>query len=154
MAETMELKCQVIENFNCNGLVAPDRSLHPQMLEVKKEYQNIFTYPADIMVGKIKVYNDNFFKNLDDVALDWELVADGKVIKKGTVESLQVAPHDSALVDLHYSLPRVGYKEIFLNVYYKTKTEEGMLPAGWEIAKDQLALYSHLGDAVQFLAIR
>ena len=116
------------QNFNCNGLVAPDRSLHPQMLEVKKEYQNIFTYPADIMVGKIKVYNENFFKNLDNVTLDWELVADGNVIKKGTVASLQVAPHDSVLVDLHYSLPRAGYKEIFLNVYYKTKTGEGILP--------------------------
>ena len=134
------------QNFNCNGLVAPDRSLHPQMLEVKKEYQDILTYPADIMVGKIKVYNENFFKNLDNVTLDWELVADGNVIKKGTIASLQVAPHDSVLVDLHYSLPRVGYKEIFLNVYYKTKSVEGPLPAGWEIAKDQLTLYSHLGD--------
>jgi beta-galactosidase len=96
------------------------------MLEVKKEYQDILTYPADIMVGKIKVYNENFFKNLDNVTLDWELVADGNVIKKGTVASLQVAPHDSVLVDLHYSLPRVGYKEIFLNVYYKTKSVEAL----------------------------
>ncbi len=140
------------QNFNCNGLVAPDRSLHPQMLEVKKEYQDIFTYPADMMVGKIKVYNENFFKNLDNVILNWELVADGKIIKTGNVESLQVPPHDSVLVDLHYSLPRVGYKEIFLNVYYKTKTAEGILPSGWEIAKDQLMLYSHLGEIVSFPA--
>src|SRR6185503_6277359 len=71
---------------------------------------------------------------------------DGNVIKKGTIASLQVAPHDSVLVDLHYSLPRMGYKEIFLNVYYKTKSAEGMLPADWEIAKDQLVLYSHLDN--------
>ena len=134
------------QNFNCNGLVAPDRSLHPHMLEVKKEYQNIFTFPADIMVGKIKVYNENFFKNINDVNLEWELVADGKVIKKGTYESLDVAPHDTALVDLHYSFPRVGYKEIFLNVYYKTKKAEGIIPEGWEVAKDQLTLYSHLNN--------
>lgn len=133
------------ENFNCNGLVAPDRSLHPQMLEVKKEYQNIFTLPADVMVGKIKVYNENFFKNLDDVVLEWELVADGNVIKTGKVESLNVAPQDSAMIDLHYSLPRVGYKEIFLNVYYKTKETAGIIPSGWEVAKDQLVLYSHRG---------
>ncbi len=136
-------------NFNCNGLVAPDRSLHPQMLEVKKEYQNIFTFPADIMVGKIKVYNENFFKNLDDVYMDWELVADGKVIQKGKVENLNVAPHDSALVNLNYKLPRVGYKEIFLNVYYKTKKAEGLIPADWEIAKDQLTLYSHLDNNIK-----
>ena len=134
------------ENFNCNGLVLPDRTLNPQMLEVKKIYQNVFTFPADIMVGKIKVYNDNFFKNIDDVYMDWELVADGKVIQKGKYDKLNVLPHDTALVDLHYKLPRMGYKEIFLNVYYKNKKSEGMLPADWEIAKDQLVLYSHIDE--------
>jgi beta-galactosidase len=134
------------DNFNCNGLVLPDRSLNPQMLEVKKLYQNIFTFPADIMVGKIKVYNDNFFKNLDDVYLDWELVGDGKIIQTGKYESLDVASHDTALVDLNYKLPRMNYKEVFLNVYYKNKKAEGMLPSDWEIAKDQLTLYSHLDN--------
>jgi beta-galactosidase len=136
------------DNFNCNGLVLPDRSLNPQMLEVKKQYQNIFTFPADIMVGKLKVYNENFFKNLDDVYLDWELVGDGKIIQKGKYETLNVAPHDTALVDLNYKLPRMGYKEIFLNVYYKNKKEEGMLSNDWEIAKDQLMLYSHLDNKI------
>ena len=136
------------QNFNCNGLVAPDRSLHPQMLEVKKEYQNIFTFPADIMVGKIKVYNENFFKDLKDVYLEWELVADGNVIKKGKYESLDVPPQDSTLVDLHYSLPRMDYKEIFLNVYYKTKVAEGLINSDWEVAKDQLTLYSHLNNVL------
>jgi beta-galactosidase len=131
------------ENFNCNGLVAPDRSLHPQILEVKKEYQNIFTLPEDVMIGKIKVYNENFFKNLDDVYLDWELVADGIVIQKGKIENLQVEPHGTAFLNLNYKLPKVGYKEIFLNVYYKTKKDEGLIPANCEIAKDQLTLYSH-----------
>ncbi|MEO9021634.1 MAG: glycoside hydrolase family 2 TIM barrel-domain containing protein [Ginsengibacter sp.] len=130
------------DNFNCNGLVLPDRSLNPQMLEVKKIYQNIFALPEDMMVGKIKVYNDNFFKNLDDAYLDWELVADGKIIQQGKYENLNIAPRDTGLVDLHYKLPRMGYREIFLNVYFKTKAAEGLLPANWEIAKDQLVLYS------------
>ena len=42
-----------------------------------------------------------------------------------------------------------GYKEIFLNVYYKTKKEEGLIPADWEIAKDQLTLYSHLDNNIK-----
>jgi beta-galactosidase len=136
-------------NFNCNGLLAPDRSLHPQMLEVKKEYQNIFTFPADIMVGKIKVYNENFFKGLDNVYMDWELVADGKVIQKGKVDKVKVGPHDTSTINLDYKLPRVGYKEIFLNVYFKTKKEEGLIPADWEVAKDQLTLYSHLDNNIK-----
>ncbi len=137
------------QNFNCNGLVAPDRSLHPQMLEVKKEYQNIFTFPADVMVGKIKVYNENFFKGLDDVYMDWELIADGKVIQKDKVDNLNVGPHDTSTINLNYKLPRVGYKEIFLDVVYKTKKEEGLIPADWEIAKDQLTLYSDLEKNIE-----
>ncbi|MDP4283838.1 MAG: glycoside hydrolase family 2 TIM barrel-domain containing protein [Bacteroidota bacterium] len=134
------------ENFNCNGLVAPDRSLHPQMLEVKKEYQNIFTFPADVMNGKIKVYNENFFKDLGYIYLDWELVADGKVIQKGKDESLNVEPWDTSIIDLHYNLPHAAYKELFLNVYYKTKATEGLIPANWPVAKDQLTIYSHLDN--------
>ncbi|MEP6951318.1 MAG: glycoside hydrolase family 2 TIM barrel-domain containing protein [Ginsengibacter sp.] len=134
-------------NFNCNGLVAPDRSLHPQILEVKKEYQNIFTFPVDMVAGKIKVYNENFFKDLQDVSLEWELVMNGNIIQKGTYESLNVPPRDSASVDLHYTLPPASNKEFFLNVYYKTKTAEGLVPAGWQIAKDQLILFSHLQNA-------
>ncbi|MGN6296187.1 MAG: glycoside hydrolase family 2 TIM barrel-domain containing protein [Ginsengibacter sp.] len=133
-------------NFNCNGLVAPDRTLHPHMLEVKKEYQNIFTFPVDVMVGKIKVYNENFFKNLDDVYMDWQLVADGKVIQEGKIDKLNVLPGDTTVIDLHYKLPRMGYQEIFLNVYYKNKKTEGIVPADWEVAKDQLVLYSHINE--------
>ncbi|MEP7230510.1 MAG: glycoside hydrolase family 2 TIM barrel-domain containing protein [Ginsengibacter sp.] len=134
------------DNFNCNGLIRPDRTLNPSMLEVKKQYQNIHTSPSDLMTGKIKVYNENFFKDLSDVYLDWELIADGAIIQKGKYESLNIAAQDSGIVDLHYPLPKVGYKEIFLNVYYKTKNGEGMVPANWEIAKDQLTLYSHYSN--------
>lgn len=138
------------QNFNDNGLVAPDRSLHPHMLEVKKEYQNIFTFPSDLMTRKIKVYNENFFKDLKDVYMDWELVADGKVIQNGRDENLAVAPRQTVTVHLNYKLPKAFYREVFLNVYYKTKKDEGIIPANWEIAKDQLTLYSHLDKKTLF----
>ncbi len=134
------------DNFNCNGLLLPDRTLNPSMLEVKKQYQNIHTYPSDVMTGKITVYNENFFKDLSDVYMAWELVADGEIIKTGKYESIKINARDSGVIDLHYALPKVGYKEIFLNVYYKTKTGEGMVRADWEIARDQLTLYSHYSN--------
>jgi beta-galactosidase len=135
------------QNFNDNGLVAPDRSLHPHMLEVKKQYQNIFTSPADLMTGKIKIYNENFFKDLKDVYLEWELTGDGTVIEKGKVQSLNLQPHQTGVIDLPYTLPdSKNYKEVFLNVYFKTKSAKGFLPANWEIAKDQLVVYSHLNE--------
>lgn len=128
------------QNFNDNGLVAPDRSLHPHMLEVKKIYQNIHVTGSDPMTGKIKVFNENFFKNLDGVYMDWELVADGKVIKRGRLDELGIGPREQKLIDLHYGLPRVGYREVFLNVYFRTKRAEGLVPADWEMAKDQITV--------------
>jgi beta-galactosidase len=129
------------QNFNDNGLVAPDRSLHPQMLEVKKEYQNIFTSAAS--QGKIKIYNENFFKDLHNISLEWQLIEDGKIIQKGDVASLNIAPHETGIVDLRYKIPD-SKKEFFLNIYYKNKSVEGLVPANRTIAKDQLILQSNL----------
>jgi beta-galactosidase len=140
------------ENFNDNGLIAADRSLHPHMLEVKKIYQNIHTKALDPMVGKIEIYNENFFKDLSDVYMEWELVADGKEIGKGRVDDIKVAPQQKAILDLHYPLPRMAYKEVFLNVYYKTKKAGDMLPADWEVAKDQIAVISQWKNDLQLKA--
>jgi beta-galactosidase len=136
------------QNFNDNGLVAPDRSLHPQMLEVEKEYQNIFTSAAN-QEGTIKIYNENFFKDLHNVYLEWQLTADGKTVQKGKVVSLNIAPHQTGIVDLHYKIPG-SKKEVFLNVYYKNKSAEGLVPANWTIAKDQLIVQSNLDKKTDF----
>ena len=69
------------------------------------------------------------------------------MIEKGKVESLNVQPHETAVIHLPYKLPdSKKYKEVFLNVYFKTKSGEGFVPANWEIAKDQLVVYSHLNE--------
>lgn len=128
------------QNFNDNGLVAPDRSLHPQMLQVKHIYQEVHTSGVDAMTGKIRVYNEHFFKNLDDLYMDWELVGDGKVIRSGRVDHLDVGPRQTGTIDLHYGLPRMAYGDVFLNVYFKTKSAEGLVPKDWQLAKDQITV--------------
>ncbi len=56
-------------NFNCNGIIAPDRRLNPHAHEVAYFYQNAWARDADILQGKIEVYNENFFRPLDYVTL-------------------------------------------------------------------------------------
>lgn len=126
------------QNFNDNGLLAPDRSLHPQMYEVRHQYQNIHTSKADLEKGKVEVYNENFFKDLREVFMEWELIADGKTIDKGEVRSLKVKPQGKKIIRLPYKLPQSDYDDLFLNIYYKTKEKNSLIPAGWEVAKDQL----------------
>jgi len=136
-------------NFNCNGLLAPDRSPHPELYEMRYQYQNIHTTAIDPMVGKIQVYNENFFKDLSKVYLQWEVTADGKVIQEGKVDNLDIAPQQKKEITIHYRLPRMAYHDVFLNVYYKTKKAENLVPEGWTVAEDQITVIHQPRPALQ-----
>ena len=71
------------------------------MYEVGYYYQNIWTTPADLKNGEVNVYNENFFRDLSAYYLDWQLLANGKVIRTGRVEDLNVAPQQTAKVKLN-----------------------------------------------------
>ncbi len=58
-------------NFNCNGIIAPDRRLNPHAKEVQYYYQNVWITDKGLKEGKIEIYNENFFKTLDDLELEW-----------------------------------------------------------------------------------
>lgn len=131
------------QNFMCNGLVAPDRSLHPHMLEVKQVYQGIHTTGVDPVHGRVSIYNEHFFTDLSGVYLQWQLVGDGRVIRSGRLDELKVGPRQKKTVDLHYTQPDSAYREVYLNVYYRTKTRQGILPADWEVASDQIMVIRH-----------
>ncbi|MCA1759773.1 MAG: glycoside hydrolase family 2, partial [Bacteroidales bacterium] len=53
-------------NFCLNGLVEPDRTVKPHLLEVKKVYQYIGFEPADLKNGVINIKNKYAFRNLSD----------------------------------------------------------------------------------------
>lgn len=128
------------QNFNDNGLLAPDRTLHPQMHEVRQQYQNIHTSDLDPQNGTVQIYNENFFKDLSDVYVKWEVVADGQVIQDGNIKDIDLAPQEKSTLTIPYDQPDTEYRDVFLNVYYKTKTEEGFKPADWTVAENQLPL--------------
>ena len=56
-------------NFNCNGFISPDRKPNPEAYEVGYWYQNIWVKPADLAQKKFNVFNENFFRPLDNVSL-------------------------------------------------------------------------------------
>lgn len=126
-------------NFCNNGLVAPDRTEHPHMAEVKRVYQNIWTTPVDIAEGKFNIYNENFFTDLSNYYMMWETVRDGKVLRSGVIDNLIVGPQENTEVIIPYGvLPDDG--ELFLNVAYMLKDTDGLLAGGTELARNQIAL--------------
>ena len=134
-------------NFCDNGLISPDRVPNPHMYEVGYYYQNIWTTPADLKNGEVNVYNENFFRDLSAYYLDWQLLANGKVIRTGRVEDLNVAPQQTAKVKLNIG-KTCECKEWLLNVTYRLKNREGLLPAGYAVAKDQLVLNPYKAPAM------
>ncbi len=124
-------------NFCDNGLISPDRVPNPHAYEVQRVYQNIWT--SLDKPGRVKVYNENFFTDLSNVALQWELLHNGVVERRGEVADIDVAPRQSASVDLDYGkICNCG--EWLLNVAYVNKSRDGLLPAGSVVARQQLTL--------------
>lgn len=131
-------------NFNCNGLISPDRVPNPHMYEVKKVYQSVWTTPVDIKNGKVNVYNENFFVDLSDCYMEWQLVSDGEVVLQGVVNDLNVQPQETRPFTLGYrqgDLPEG--REVLLNVAYKLKKAKQLLEAGYIVAQDQLTVKSY-----------
>lgn len=65
---------------------------------------------------------------------------DGKLIEKGTVATLSIAPRESATINLPIQVKQKEGKEYFLNLHYRLKEAEPFLEKGYEIAYEQFAL--------------
>lgn len=128
-------------NFNCNGVFAPDRTPSPQAYEVKYQQQNIWTRAVDLMKGKISIFNENFFRPLDNIELHWQLMHDGVVAQEGDIDvaALNIQPQQSVEVTIPYTMHDPD-GEVLVNLSYRTKNEEPMLDAGYEVAHQQLAV--------------
>ena len=123
-------------SFNCNGLVAADRTLHPHAYEVRYQYQDIWTGGTP---SELTVHNEFFFKDLSDVMLLWSVEQDGEKILSGAVNNLKIGPQQSATLDLGIQeLPADG--TLTLNVQYVLKRAWPLRPAGSVIAYGQILL--------------
>jgi beta-galactosidase len=128
-------------NFCINGLVFPDRKLHPHIWEVKKVYQYIKVKPLDLEKGKIEIHNTYDFTSLISFKMEWTVMGDEKKITGGTLPPLDIAPRNSQVVNLPLQeiLPEPGV-EYFLRVSFKTVDKTPLLPKGHEVAWEQFKL--------------
>ncbi|MBQ0144176.1 MAG: DUF4981 domain-containing protein [Bacteroidales bacterium] len=125
-------------SFNCNGVIAADRSYHPHSYEVRYQYRNILTSAVDAASGRLSVYNEFFFKDLSQYRMEWSLVVDGVAARTGVVENLAVAPQSAATVDIAVGeIPQTDC-DVFINVKYVLKEADGLQEAGSVVAYDQI----------------
>lgn len=126
-------------NFCNNGLISPDRVPNPHAYEVHHFYQNIWTTPANLKNGELNIFNEYFFRDLSAYYLEWEILKEGKIVRQGRIDKLDVQPQQTATVKLDWGQITPN-DEWLLNVTYKQKQNEGLLPAGHIVAKEQLTL--------------
>ena len=127
-------------NFLCNGIVNPDRTPHPAMKEVKFTHQNVGFDAVDVANGVFKITNRFYFTNLKDYTITYTVKANNKVIKSDKV-SLDLAPQASQEI----TVPVAGLKpqagvDYLVNFVVTSNKQEGVIPAGYEIAQDQFRL--------------
>lgn len=136
-------------NFNCNGIINPDRKPNPHANEVRYYYQNIWATAKDLKAGLIEVYNENFFTPLDNVELVWTIEEEGKVIANGR-NSLDVPARQTRVVTLEdYKAPAADGKEIVLNIDFVLKKAEPMLRAGYAVAREQFTVSEYRFPTVE-----
>ena len=135
-------------NFCDNGLISPDRVPNPHMYEVGYFYQNIWTSPVDIKNGEISILNEYFFRDLSAYYLEWQVLKGGEIMRSGRVEDLNVGPQQTIKIKLPIG-KTCQCSEWLLNVAYKLKNTEGLLPAGHTIAKQQLVLNPYKAPSME-----
>ncbi|HZK92867.1 MAG TPA: glycoside hydrolase family 2 TIM barrel-domain containing protein [Prolixibacteraceae bacterium] len=123
-------------NFVCNGIFYPNRKPNPHAWEMKKVYQNIHT--TLVNQNAISIYNENFFADLSNVRMEWNVIVNGELKQKGILADVNVPPHASKEFNIPVKLPADG--EVFLNIVYKQKQEKLLVPKDFIVAEEQLLL--------------
>ena len=147
-------------NFNCNGIIAPDRRLNPHAYEVQYYYQNAWITDKGLKDGRLEVYNENFFKTLDDLELVWFLGGAGNhghhrdgvpagltYGHGGTIDLSGIQPQQRKVIadeKLQQTIQKmIGHhadQELLLNFYFKSKNGAPLIDKGQVLAKQQFII--------------
>ena len=127
-------------NFCANGLVFADRTPKPQLFEVKYVYQNVRFNPVDLLNGKVEIFNEYLFTNLNNFSFEWNLKENHTVVDEGTL-SLDIPPMQSKIILIPFKNTNLhGRCEYWLNLSFKLKRQGSWASVGHEIAYEQFKI--------------
>ena len=144
-------------NFCINGLVFPDRTPHPSMVEYKKLIQPLAVKAVDLLQGQLEIVNKYDFSTLEGLVGTWEVSVDGESVQSGTLPPLKTLPGKSTLITIPFAVPELyPGAEAFLNLRFALKKDTIWAQAGHEIAWEQFKLpyISPRIDQPDYLSVR
>ena len=129
------------QNFNCNGLIAPDRRWNPHAYEVQYFYQNIWVTPVDLKKGVLEVYNENFYTDLSAYYMEYAVLADGAEVSRGQIKLPKIAAQQRVKVtssDMAKAIKKApAGKEILVDVEFRLKEAAPLLEKDFTVARNQ-----------------
>lgn len=129
------------ENGCNDGLVFPDRTPQPELMEVKKVHQNIIFKEKDISKGIITIINDNRFINLKgNYYFTWQLLKNGEKIAEDKFE-IDIAPEMAK--DVILQIPHINTElgeEYFLQLFAYSVYATELIPSDFELAREEFVL--------------
>lgn len=143
-------------NFNCNGIIAPNRRLNPHAYEIQYVLQNVWIKDFDAENGSFNVYNENFFKNIDDLSLTTTLFANGvKLTTVAIPDTKGIAPQATKLVKseaLKSAIEKAeaehATEEITINFAFASDGSQPLVDKGQVMARQQIVLNGYEFDKV------
>lgn len=129
-------------SFCCNGIVSPMLRPSPQFEEVKKCYQDLHTTGVDLSSPnvKIQIRNEYFFHGLGGLKASWKLMEDGLAVAGGDLAMPEIAPQQSATLDVPTGYTPKPGSEYYFRVRFDLIAETAWHPAGMPIAWDEIPL--------------
>ena len=143
-------------NFNCNGIIAPNRRLNPHAYEIQYVLQNVWIKDFDAENGSFNVYNENFFKNIDDLSLTATLFANGvKLTTVAIPDTKGIAPQATKMVKseaLKSAIEKAeaehATEEITINFAFASDGSQPLVDKGQVMARQQIVLNGYEFDKV------
>ncbi len=127
--------------FCCNGLVGPDRSIHPALIEYKYLIQPVVIEHQDLDAGEILITNRYDFLSLDGLEISWTLTEDGVAIDQGAVSRLEIGPGELQRVTLDLTQPELAPgAEYWLNLSFTRRHDAPWAEAGHQVAWEQFRM--------------
>ena len=131
-------------NFVCDGMFFPDRSPKPALQEFKALAAPVEIAAKNLKTGRFEIFNKQFFNDLRDFKLRYEITVNGKVTLSGDVKLPRVKARNKAV----FTVPAKSLKagdgpgERFINFNLELAVSKPWAHLGSEVAWAQFALAS------------
>lgn len=130
-------------DFCCNGIVTPDRSVTPKLMEVKKVYQYIEVHGVAGNPRLIQIKNKYDFLPLNEFEMEWQLLREGRVAEQGKMDLPEIGAGQTTQVEIPFRMSMDDEAEYAINVYFVRKHPEAWIPRSHYFASEQILLEKH-----------